>query len=262
MARSLIIGGTSGLGLELARESMARGIVPVILGRTATKLQTSLDPTDPLTKAEFIDLDLTKFGQKELEMFIGRFYPSPRSKKEPRCLDYVIWNAGKGLRQSQPVPISRVMEEIADLVGVHVGGPFVALSSLLARASGWMQRRPDLPPIHFITISSTSAWKARADEPIYCALKAAKSHFTRCVAKKLLTYDPRAKTSLVQPGGMATPNFWGPLGQDMTGYMDPAEVARIIWDRAQTQTGSFDEYSILRTDDGKPVIKDGPQLPE
>jgi NAD(P)-dependent dehydrogenase (short-subunit alcohol dehydrogenase family) len=262
--RSLIIGGTKGLGLCLAQESLKRGITPVILGRTASALRDSLVEDDPLRQAEFMDYDVS--DPTQAQKLITAFYPARRQENLLRPVDYVFWNAGKGLREDgeaqEPIPISKVYETYAEMIGLHIGGPFVALHGFLGSACAWKRRRPDLPPIHLITISSTSSWKARPAEAIYCALKAAKSHYTRCVAKRLATEYPGAKTMLVQPGGMATENFWGPMNQDMAGYMSPAAVATIIWDRAQGQEGSFDEYSILRTDDGTPVIKDGPQLPE
>lgn len=48
--------------------------------------------------------------------------------------------------------------------------------------------------------------------------------------------------------------------------MDPAEVAGIIWDLAQSQRESFREVQILRSrepgQEGVPQVSFGPRLPE
>lgn len=48
-------------------------------------------------------------------------------------------------------------------------------------------------------------------------------------------------------------------GSDDSKWMDPAVVARIIWDLAAAQTKSYEVINILRQPDGSPRVVDGPR---
>lgn len=245
--RSLIIGGTKGLGLCLAQESLSRGIRPTILGRTATELRSSLVLDDPLREAIFIDNDISRGYLDERILFAVTPPPSDR-----KSLPIVFWNSGIFLR----APLLKTEDaSIAELTAVHLTGPV----SFLRQLHGAFCKAGI--PYHLVTIASTAAWRARPDETVYSMLKAGKAHFTRCFAKEMTRDLPGSKATLVCPGGMANPNFWDGTGQDISKFVDSADIARTVWSRALVQTAPFHEYSIMRTDKG-PLIKDGPQLPE
>jgi NAD(P)-dependent dehydrogenase (short-subunit alcohol dehydrogenase family) len=245
MRRSLIIGGTKGLGRALAIESFTRGIPPVVVGRSVR-----LARNDPeLEGADFCEADLTdpdSFRNVVLHFRSG--------------ISHLFWVAGIFLRK----PLTEcTQEEIVRMTQVHFLGPVQVLSAF-HRMQKLQRQLADDPglPYHLVTIASTSSWKMRDDETVYCALKAAKAHFTRNFARELLRDLPMSKVTLVNPGGIKTPEFWAGTGQDMSSYMEPKALARVIWDEVLLQAEPFREVNIPRDAEGNPVVESGSRAPE
>ena len=234
---ALILGGTKGLGLSLAGEAGAvrKNIWPVVLGRSS--------PYNLPFKTRSIKIDLT--NQASITNFFQEnIYSS---------FDYIFWNAGIFLRK----PLSSYSgEELDKMISTHLLGPiqFLRLWHLLQLKSK--------APYHLITIASTSSWRIRENETLYCALKAAKAAFTRNFARELVRDLPGSKITLVNPGGIKTPNFWQNSGQDISKFMDPDAVAKIIWSEVEGQRDSFKEVQIMRNDDGNPNVSYGPRISE
>ena len=74
---------------------------------------------------------------------------------------------------------------------------------------------------------STSALLGRAEETIYCAAKFGARGYTEALRTELK--GKNRNIIAVYPGGMKT-DFWNIPGQNrnISGFMDPAEVARKI----------------------------------
>lgn len=235
---ALIIGGTSGLGLSLAWGAHNRGIQPTIAGRSVNDPEVGMSfPPD----ASWLELNLA--NPASVERLGGR-----RTQR----MDYIFWVAGNFSRQ----PLSKMSpERIVDMTAVHWSGPIRVLQ-LLHRHSHTLKH-----PYHLVTIASTSSWRMRNDESIYCALKAAKAHFTRNFARELARDLPGSKVTLVNPGGIKT-NLFSGTDQDISKFMDSSEVAKIIWNEIDQQVTSFKEVQIMRNEDGSPNVSYGPRLPE
>jgi NAD(P)-dependent dehydrogenase (short-subunit alcohol dehydrogenase family) len=245
MQRSLILGGTKGLGRAIAIDALARRITPVIVGRTADA--SASDPE--LAGAEFFAQDITRIE-----------YPFKAEIARPEGYDYVIWTAGIFMRKTL---YETSFDDVRAMVDTHVAGPITSLA-MIHRLQCASRPLGDPPgrPYHLVTVASTSSWRMRENEAVYCAVKAAKAHFTRNFARELVKTLPGSKATLVNPGGMATPNFWAGSGQNMAGFMDPAVVARIIWDEVAGQTEPFKELQIIRGDGGSPRVEYGARMPE
>ena len=142
------------------------------------------------------------------------------------------------------------------MIATHFSGP-VRVLQLLHLGLHYTLKHP----YHLITIASTSSWKIRENETLYCALKAAKAAFTRNFARELVRDLPGSKITLVNPGGIKTGLFKG-TDQDISNFMDPDLIARIIWNDVIGQTVPFQEVQIMRNDDGSPIVSYGPRVPE
>lgn len=248
----LVIGGTKGLGRSIAKRSLALGHKTTIVGRSAEESKT--DPE--LAGAECVTVDLTtdQLGGSEHELMAHFF-------------THVFWVAGI---PSIPKPLhefSRVeFKEFLDpMILTHLRGPLLMFHSIIRLLTGLGPHfNPPGAPTHLITVASTSSYRMRTNETLYCMLKAAKAAFTRQYARELALAIPGSMTTLVNPGGMDT-EFLKSVGVDTTGYPKPDYIAGIIWDEMAAQQAAskpFEEVNLLRQPDGTVVRIHGPQTPE
>jgi NAD(P)-dependent dehydrogenase (short-subunit alcohol dehydrogenase family) len=140
--KALVIGGTSGLGLELASLLKASHREVFITGRRrpVDLRKTSFRPLD-LSKGDYIGLINNLF------MRLG-------------AVDTVVFAAGFG-QFGKLEDLAR--PNIENMIQVGLSAPAMVLRTVL-------QFQKTLP--EFIAITSTSQWTPRADEPVYCAAKA------------------------------------------------------------------------------------------
>ena len=236
---ALILGGTKGLGLSLSWEAHNRQVRPIIAGRsTGDTVNETFPPS-----YDFLRLDLS--DPESVEQQFARRSVGP--------VDYVFWVAGNFHRQA----LDKMPPEwIESMVGTHLSGPVRALELIHFQLHYSLKH-----PYHLVTIASTSYWRIRDNESLYCALKAAKAAFTRNLALELGRDLPGSKTTLINPGGMRTALFDG-TGQDVSKFMDPDDVAKIIWDEVESQQSLFKEVQIMRDSNGDPSVSYGPRTPE
>jgi|SRR3989344_6889835 len=186
----LIVGGTSGLGLELAKK-LSKDNHVIIVGRREPKFP-GLD---------FIHRDLSHGvpGASNLIELI----------KEP--IELYVFASGF----FQEGTMSQLSD--SDIMGMlHVGltAPVTILNRIL-------KNQKSLPG--FIAITSTSQWTPRLLEPVYTAVKGGLGMFANSVS-----LDPAiGKTLLAAPAGMRTP-FWEKDGRDTSDMLDPVWVAEQI----------------------------------
>ncbi|MBI4237203.1 MAG: SDR family oxidoreductase [Deltaproteobacteria bacterium] len=188
---ALIIGGSSGLGLELAH-ILAKDYHVTITGRqnpgTAAATFYRLDLAKP-TLGTRLDQLLRAVPRVDLLVYAAGFYQEGRISE---------------------------LSDVALTTMQRVG--LLAPALLLQRL---LQRQVDLPG--FIAITSTSQWTPRRLEPIYTAAKAGLGMLANSVA-----LDERVGRVLVAgPSGMQTP-FWAQSRRDVTGMLDPRWVAEQI----------------------------------
>ncbi len=244
---ALILGASKGLGLEIASQARNHGMIAVAVSRSVSGSYATMhegwvgrqaDITDPTAVIDILELHATL---PITHVFWVAGIP-PRSRTSSRD--------GKSYKMNL---MGSTYEDVEAMMRTHLIGPINIFRECMRRA--WRT------PIHFVTIASTSAYRMRENETLYCTVKAAKAHFTRNFARELVRdLSPQCKTLLVNPGGMRT-DFLKDVA-DVSTWMDPAVVAKIIWDRVAAQTRSFEEINILRQDDGSPKVVDGPQAPE
>ncbi|MBF0145350.1 MAG: SDR family oxidoreductase [Magnetococcales bacterium] len=242
MTSALLLGATKGLGLELAREGARRNLSPIIYGRSASE-PNAITEIPPQAVLYPIDLHSAERVQHA---------PLPTTP-----VAFFFWVAGafhKGpLQQTEP-------SEIDLHTDLHFRGPVQFLRRFL---------RHQAEPFHLVTIGSVSSWRLREDEALYCGLKAAQTAFTRNFAVELVRDRPGSQVTLINPGGLNIPTFWEKwesTAPDLGGFLDPGQVARIIWDLTLTQTEPFRETQLMRRKPHgsgvDPIIEHHPRCPE
>ena len=191
----LIIGGTSGLGLELARRWVGAGANVAITGRTAPSV-----PGESITFHR-LDLNASKLPEK-LDALVAKL----------PAIDLFVYAAGF-YQEGRITDLSE--QDIEGMLNVGGRGVIYGLRALL-------KKQAELP--EFISITSSSQYVARQLEPIYNFVKAGAGHLAGSMAE-----DGRiAKVLHVAPSGMQTAFWRAAPGKDVGGYLDPSWVADAI----------------------------------
>jgi NAD(P)-dependent dehydrogenase (short-subunit alcohol dehydrogenase family) len=193
---ALIIGGSSGLGLELARLLVTTHEV-IVTGRR--------DPQ--INDLQFRKLEL---GDSSLGIDLDMFVP------ELPEIDLVMYAAGF-FQEGTLSDLSDADIEKMNRVGL------LAPAMLLQRI---LRKQGKLPG--FIAITSTSQWTPRLLEPMYTAVKAGLG-----ILASSVSLDERVgKVLVLGPAGMST-RFWDEVGRSTSDMLDPKWVAAEtikLWD--------------------------------
>lgn len=232
----VVAGGTNGLGRALAEEALKNGVRPIVIGRSALEL------------AE----EEVWRGMSHRRMDLSQPDATEVAKLAAQCTEKLFFVAGRFLRKKF---IDIRPAEFDALSNLHQRGYFFFLQA-------WHQTRISLGrPYHLIVIASTSAWRIRDKESVYCGTKAFQVRFTANVAAELVADLPGVKVLVINPGGIKTELFRD-TDQDATGFMEPSEVARLIWGFVNHQNEPYLEYQVMRGLAGRPVIIPGAAWPE
>ncbi|NQV90313.1 SDR family oxidoreductase [Candidatus Uhrbacteria bacterium] len=237
---AIILGGTSGLGREIAKRLLSMKIRPIIMGRSVLRCQNDSE----LDGCAFVHVDLTKVNQWAPNVLHGIMRHGPP-------VTQVYWVAGV----VQHKPFHQLLpDEMNELLTTHVSGPMVVLNHIyneLVEAGR---------PIKLITIASTSTFRFRSAEELYCPAKAFKANWAVQMMGRLQEDLPGSTSTLIMPGGMKTP-FW--LGEevDISAFMDPGIIAGIVLSHAlvdpeedQHRVHGFLPIVINRSWLGDPII--------
>lgn len=205
----LIVGGSSGLGLELAK-ILSQDNKVIITGRK-----------DPRVKnINFQELNLTGVNiPTSIDKFVKDLPPV-------NCLVYAAGFYQEG-RVTDLSP-----KDIEDMI--DVGG-----RALIYFAKALLSKQGQLDEL--ITITSTSQWTPRKLEPVYNFVKAGAGHFTNSLAE-----DGRIKKVLVVgPSGMKT-DFWRAIDHpEWEKFLEPTWVAKQV-DKSRSSNYRYKYVRILR----------------
>ncbi len=208
-SKALIVGGTSGLGFELAKK-LSSDFDVVVTGRR--------DPKDNAVKFYKLDLAVQEANAKNLDLLfekIGR-------------IDLLVYAAGYFQ--------DGFIDELTDLDIINMSHLGMVVPALLARRV--IKNQKSLA--NFVVITSKSQFTPRENEPVYCAAKAGLKMLTDC-----FSLDERfGKIVVVAPGGMKTP-FWKNEDRDTSTYLDPKWVAEQILENLAA-TKKYRHVHILR----------------
>ncbi len=187
---TLIIGGTSGLGLEIAKGFSKQGGDIYVTGRRELE-ETGL-------RYERFDLSEPNLAQRIRELVLG--FPE---------INTLVYAAGY-FQEGKVTDLSE--EQIEEMI--DVGG-----RGLIYFTRAILEKQGQLDEL--ITITSTSQWTPRKLEPIYNFAKAGAAHFSNAMAE-----DGRvAKVLVAGPAGMNTAFWEGIEREDFDKMLDPSWVA-------------------------------------
>jgi len=137
--------------------------------------------------------------------------------------------------------------------GCRVGGPQNRVRLRRRDPRACLKEAKQLQqPLHLVTISSTASLRAHPEETVYAGTKAAQAQTSRSLSFELLRDLPESKVAVVLPDGMKT-NLYRYSPTDISGFMNPRDVAPIIWNEVLKQDSDFDEFQINNVEQ-KPAV--------
>tara|TARA_B100001123_G_scaffold104645_1_gene121377 strand:+ start:477 stop:1271 length:795 start_codon:yes stop_codon:yes gene_type:complete len=184
---ALITGGTSGIGAETARLFINEGAKVVISGRSEEKGE--LLSKELGDNSKYLLSDVTK--EKDIENSVTE------TINEFGKLDILFNNAGGPVGAG----IEKVTQKDIDY-GVHL-----LLSSVILGTKFAIEPMRNSGGGCIINNSSIAGLRYRQGDPLYAALKAAVTHYTRMSGVELGPDNIRVNS--ISPGAIATPIFWG-----------------------------------------------------
>jgi short-subunit dehydrogenase len=204
---ALIIGGTSGLGLELGT---------LFAGNYRVFITGRHDPGRNGLTCTIVDLSVER---GELASKLDALLASLPS------IDLLVYAAGF----SQQGALESLDDgQIAAMTSVGLVAPAMLIQRIL-------RKQNELPAL--IAVTSTSQWTPRPHEPIYTAVKAGLG-----MLGNSLSLDPKlGKVLVAAPAGMVT-QFWREGKKDTTGMLEAPWVAQQIFGSFQ---GDF-RYKYVR----------------
>jgi uncharacterized oxidoreductase len=242
----LIAGGTSGIGLQFARELQNAGNTVIVAGRR----QDKLDAIASACGIEGVPLDITDPGSvQRLTEHVTATHPE---------LDTVVLMAGVMEAEDLRSPAAIAVAERT--VATNLLGPIRLIHALLPFLS---QR----PAATILTVTSGLAYVPLASTPTYSATKAAMHSFTESLREQLRDttvqvieiVPPLTRTALM-PGGtdveraMPVDEF---VDEALTALRDRPEAEQVIVDRVRRQRfaerdGRYAEVFAMQVGRGAP----------
>lgn len=181
--RTLITGGTSGIGLETAKQFLAEGARVIVTGvnpDSIAKAQAELGPEVLVLRADSANVA----AQKELAQAVKDHYGQ---------LDIAFLNAGVSVW----APIEVWTEEMFDRsFDINVKGPYFLMQALLPVFAN---------PASVVLNTSINAHVGAANSSVYGATKAAFLNMSKTLSSELLGRGIRVNA--VSPGPVETPLY-------------------------------------------------------
>jgi len=209
---SLISGGASGLGLEIADLLVKSGKNVVLVSRNGEKLDQASARLHESAAANSVDTVICNIGREEDVRNTGNYLV-----RNNMSVEYLFNNAGMGLFANADTSTSAMIDTVfeANLKGM------ILLTTEILRIT------PKDEELTIVNIMSTSSLIGRTQETLYCAAKFGARGYTEALRSELK--GSSRNIIAVYPGGMKT-DFWKMPGQtkDLSSFMNPADVAAKI----------------------------------
>jgi NAD(P)-dependent dehydrogenase (short-subunit alcohol dehydrogenase family) len=199
--RALITGGTTGIGLESAKQFLAEGAHVIITGQnpdTLAQAQQELGETVIVIQSDAGQVEAQKQLTEVIRQSLGQ-------------LDVVFLNAGIGIFQ----PIESWNEAAFDKqMAVNLKGPYFLIQRLLPILAN---------PTSIVLNTSINAHIGMPNSSVYAASKAAMISLAKTLSGELV--ERGVRVNAISPGPVSTP-IYGKLGIPSESLGQMAEAIR------------------------------------
>lgn len=201
----LITGGTSGIGLALARALARRGNVVVVTGRDPGRL-AAVERELPGVRGIESDAGDPRAVAALRERVLGEF----------PALDVLVNNAG--VMRNLDFGRAGALDDVTREIATNLSGPVRLVDAFLPQLKG-------RPEALIVNVTSGLAFVPYPLAPVYSAAKAGLHAFTQVLRAQLA--DTRVRVVELAPPPVETPLFRGEFAEATRGQaaMDPAELA-------------------------------------
>jgi short-subunit dehydrogenase len=215
--KNIIIGGTHGLGQEIAKKLQASGEETYVVGRSY----------DEAEHGDGLKVDLSKAEEaRQLANTVKELGTSAIS---------FFWVSGYGYNGD-----FAEQESPENMAAVNFGNVLPAAQQAFKSMLALQEVS------HFVVVSSTTGYKARSDEAVYAGTKHAQVGFTRSLGLEAERLQSSVRVALFMPGGMQTPFWEGNQPGSYNEFLDPSKVAEHMVTVAEGQSATFYEEVIER----------------
>jgi uncharacterized oxidoreductase len=191
----LITGGSSGIGLEVARQLLGRGNTVIVTGREQGRLDQACAELPDL---QAIVSDAADPGAIEaLHRQVTERFPR---------LDVLVNNAG--IMRKIDLAAERTPEDLTREIGINLAAPMQMVQQFLPTLRG-------RPQALIVNVTSGLAFVPFKIAPVYSATKAGLHAYTRCLRAQLA--GSSVAVVEVAPPGTETPLFRGDFEAEMRG---------------------------------------------
>lgn len=191
----LITGGTSGIGLELARQLLGRGNTVIVTGRDQGRLAAAAKafPSIHTFRSDVSDPDAIM----ELHEAVLSRFPA---------LNTLINNAG--IMRNLKLNDERSLENATHEIEINLNGPVRMIQQFLPHLR-------TQPGALIVNVSSGLAFIPFPAAPVYCAVKAGIHSYTQSLRIQL--QGTGVTVVELAPPGVETPLFRGKFAEEMRG---------------------------------------------
>ena len=214
----LITGGTSGIGLELARQFLGRGNTVLVTGRDPAKLQAARAALPGVHAFRSDAADPVAIAALHAEV-LARF----------PALDVLVNNAG--IMRNLKLAEGRPLEDVTREIEIGLCGPIRMVQQFLPHL---MTR----PGALIVNVTSGLAFLPFPAAPVYCAAKAALHAYTLSLRVQLR--GTAVTVVELAPPGTETPLFRGEFEREMKGQTAMAPEVLVRRALADLEAGTLE----------------------
>ena len=225
---ALVTGGSTGIGLAIARALSAEGVQVAITGRDEGRLSAARQKIESsgsgVVQTLCADVRSYEHVERSIAAVVGRY----------GGLDIVVNNAGVGIFVDVA---SMEPEQWAAVIDTNLTGVFyvchAAIPHLRTRGGGFI-----------VNISSLAGKNAFSGGGAYCASKSALNAFSEALMQEL-RYD-NIRVSYVMPGSVATGFSGGDESRGGDWKILPEDVAEVVLDLVRTPSRTLSSRIEMR----------------
>lgn len=211
---AIVTGGSSGVGLGIAKKLVSENIITIIVSRSKDKLNTALKELNAIAPKNIYSIQADISDAAQVEKMVDEVV------KKFGTIDYLIMSAGVSIHGPFEELLERDWDEV---MNINLKGAFLTCKAVWSI----MKQKKDC---QIINISSASGLSPYPTGSIYCASKAGVNSLMDVIA--LEGQEIGIKVTSICPGQIDTA-IWNPNDEDVNsardGMLKPESLGDMVY---------------------------------